>query len=215
MSSKQNEKNIRFAVISIDVACFRIINNELCMLIGKAPKTSPFPGQWALIGGMILLKETAEDAVGRLLYDKAGIKNIYKEQVHTFSGVNRDPRGRVVSVGYLALTHIDPQDISKAKLETKWCSVKNLPKLAYDHDEIKKYTLKSLRVGVQNNDLSKYLLPKEFTLSELQSVHEAVVGEKTDKRNFRKRVLSQKVLKDTKKKRKLGVMRPAILYSFK
>ncbi len=214
MESKK-EKNIHFAVVSTDVACFRIINNELCILIGKAPKTSPFPDKWALIGGMILINETAEEAVERLLSHKAGIKDIYKEQVHTFSKVNRDPRGRVVSVAYLALTHVDPQDISKALLETKWCSVKKLPKLAYDHEDIKKYALKALRLGVQNNDSSKYLLPKEFTLSELQSVHDIVVGEKTDKRNFRKRILSQKVLKDTKKKRKLGVMRPAILYSFK
>jgi 8-oxo-dGTP diphosphatase len=211
----QQENDIRFAVLATDIACFRIIDKQLCILIGKAAAYSPFAGQWALIGGMIRPKETAEDAASRLLLDKAGIKKIYTEQVHTFSAINRDPRGRVVSVAYLALAYFDPQDISKAKLETKWLPLKKLPKLAYDHDEIVKHSLNHLKLTITNTDLARHLLPHEFTLTELQNVHEVVMGERMDKRNFRKKILSSGMLKDTKRTQKKGVMRPAVLFIFK
>src|SRR3989344_3558592 len=167
MKNLNEKKNIRFAVLATDVACFRIVDKQLCLLIGRAPKTSPFPDEWALIGGMIREQETAEDAVSRLLLDKAGIKNIYKEQVHTFSKIDRDPRGRVVSVAYIALAYLDPQDISKARLETEWHPVNKLPKLAYDHDEIARYSIDYLKFIIKNTDVARHLLPTEFTLSEL------------------------------------------------
>jgi len=164
---------------------------------------------------MVRPEETAEDSVSRLLSDKAGIKNIYTEQLHTFSGINRDPRGRVVSVAYLALTHIDPQDISKARLETKWYPMNSLPKLAYDHDEIMEHAIKHLRFKIHNTNVARYLLPHEFTLTELQNVYEIVIGKGMDKRNFRKKILVSGMLKSMKRTRKKGVMRPAALYVFK
>lgn len=215
MKSLKKSTDLRFAVLATDIACFRIIDKKLCVLVGQTPESSPFPNKWALIGGMIRVDETAEDAVERLLLDKAGIKNIYTEQVHTFSKIDRDPRGRVVSVSYVALTYLDPQDVSIARLLTKWCGVKDLPKLAYDHDEIMKHSIKHLIFNIKNTDSAKYLLPKEFTLTELQSVYETVVGERMDKRNFRKKILTSGMLKDTKRTKKIGVMRPASLFVFK
>lgn len=209
------KSNIVFAVVATDVVCFRVVDDKLNVLIGKAPNHSPFPGQWALIGGMIHPEETAEQAVDRLLDKKAGIKNIHSEQVYTFSRLDRDPRGRVVSIAHLALTNLDPRNISEANLETKWMPVDQMPKLAYDHDEIFSYTLKKLRENIFANDTARYLINKEFTLSELQKIYEAVMGKGIDKRNFRKKILSMNVLKDTKKIKKEGVMRPAALFTFK
>jgi len=215
MKLDTNSNPIHFAVVATDVVCFRVIDGKLHTLVAKAPSHSPFPGEWALLGGMVRSRETVEDTASRILKDKAGVENIFIDQVHTFSAVDRDPRGRVVSIAYLALTYLDPQDISKAQLETKWFDTECLPKLAYDHDEIFKYTLSHLRFKIQNTDFARHLLAGEFTLSELQSTYEAVLGERLDKRNFRKKVLASDMLKGTKRTKKKGVMRPAALFNFK
>jgi 8-oxo-dGTP diphosphatase len=211
----ETEPNVVFAVVAADAVCFRIIDEKLHVLLGKAPKHSPFPGEWALIGGMLHPQETAEEAVSRLLKEKAGIKNTYKEQVYTFSRIDRDPRGRVVSIAYLALNSTDPQDTSKANLETKWIPADIMPKLAYDHNEIFKYVLEKLRFNILNTNIAKHLIYKEFTLSELQKIYETVLGKGMDKRNFRKKILGLNVLRDSKKIKKEGVMRPAKIYIFK
>lgn len=212
MTNSKKQKNIRFAVLSTDATCFCIINKKLHVLLGRTSKTSPFPGEWALIGGMVLPEETAEEAVIRLLKSKAGIGKIYLEQMHTFSDIDRDPRGRVVSVAYVGLSYINPQDVGADSLETKWFSLDKIPKLAYDHDLILRYAIKYLRLNVSVTESIRYLLPKEFTLSEFQSVYEVVSGNKIDKRNFRKKVLSSGTVKALKKTQRDGIMRPALLY---
>jgi len=211
----KSKSNIVFAVVAADAVCFRIINEKLHVLLEKAPKYSPFPGEWALVGGMLHPRETAEEAVNRLLEERAGIKSIYKEQVYTFSKIDRDPRGRVVSIAYLVVASSNPQELKKADLETEWMTVKSIPKLAYDHNEILKNVLEKLKFNIFNTNIAKYLMRKEFTLSELQNVYETVLGKNIDKRNFRKKILSQDILKDLHKVRKEGVMRPAKIYIFK
>lgn len=210
-------KDIRFAALAIDAVCFRVREGVLELLLGKVNSDSnTYKGQWAHIGGLIRVTETAEQSVNRLLSDKAGIDSIYKEQLYTFSELDRDPRGRVVSVAYIALTDgVNVQDLAKARVETIWCPASKLPKLAYDHNEITKVALERLRSKIMYTDIARHLIPKEFTLTDLQKVYESVMGETMDKRNFRKRILSLGMLKDTKRTLKKGVMRPATLYTFK
>jgi 8-oxo-dGTP diphosphatase len=209
-----SSSDLKFAVLAADVACFRIMEGELCVLLGKTAMTSPFPDAWALIGGLVHPEETADQAAARQLREKAGIEKIFLEQLYTFSTVNRDPRGRVVSVAYYALTYDDPRNVAKAGVETRWVSLKQLPKLAYDHDEILKHAVARLRLVVRSTNAVKYLLPHEFTLSGLQDAYEIVIGEKMDKRNFRKKILASGMVKDMKRVKKEGVMRPASLYAF-
>lgn len=206
--------NIRFAVLATDVVCLRIIDGNLSVLIGKADSPNPYKGMWTLIGGLILPTETAEISAERLLKDKAGISKIYKEQLYTFSDINRDPRGRVVSVAYLALTSDDPRGVTNTQIETRWCAINALPKLGYDHNEILTTAIYRLRSKIIYTSIAKHLLPKEFTLTELQTVYEIVLKEKLDKRNFRKKILSEGILIDKNKTKKQGIMRPAVLYSF-
>lgn len=213
-SKKQAANSLKFAVLATDVVCFRIIDGRLSVLLGKVTTVPDFAGKWALIGGLILPNETADQSVERHLSDKAGIGNVFKEQLYTFSDINRDPRGRVVSVAYMALVSKDVQNISKARIETKWTSADNLPKLAYDHNKIIDYGVDRLRAKIGYTNIAQYLLPEEFTLSELQTVHETVTGKRLDKRNFRKKILASGILNDTKLTRKQGVMRPAALYEF-
>ncbi|MFA6430060.1 MAG: NUDIX domain-containing protein [Candidatus Paceibacterota bacterium] len=219
MESKKNLKSehLKFAVLAVDAVCFRVKEGVLELLLGKiGSDNNIYKGQWAHIGGLIYSEETADQSVDRLLGDKGGIKNIHREQLYTFSDIDRDPRGRVVSVAYIALTNNDDiQNKNDAELETKWCPLSNLPKLAYDHNEITKVAVERLRSKIIYTDIAKYFMPTEFTLSELQKVYEAVLGEGMDKRNFRKRIISLNLLKNTKKTVKKGVMRPATLYTFK
>jgi len=207
-------ENLRFAVLATDVVCFRMINNQLSVLLSKTSSTSIFSGKWALVGGLILEKETAEQSAERHLLEKAGINNVYKEQLYTFSDIGRDPRNRVVSVAYMALASNDPQDLTKAKVETKWLPVNDLPVLAYDHNQIVKVAIDRLRSKIGYTNIAQYLLPEEFTLSDLQAVYETLIGETLDKRNFRRKILDVDILIDTKHTRKQGVMRPATLYKF-
>lgn len=213
-SKKQSANSLKFAVLATDVVCFRIIDRRLSVLLGKVTTVPAFAGKWALIGGLILPNETADQSVERHLSDKAGIVNVFKEQLYTFSDINRDPRGRVVSVAYMALASKNVQNISKARIETKWTPADNLPKLAYDHNKIIDYGVERLRAKIKYTNIAQYLLPEEFTLSELQTVYETVTGKRLDKRNFRKKILASGILNDTKLTRKQGVMRPAALYEF-
>lgn len=208
-------EDIRFAALAVDVVCFRIMSGQLEVLIGKVNSENIYKGRWAHIGGLIKVFETAEQAGERLLRDKAGITKIYKEQLYTFSAIDRDPRGRVVSVAYIALASGDKVQDVRSGIATEWRNVNKLPKLAYDHDEITKVAVERLRSKIIYTNIAEYLMPQEFTLSDLQKTYEAVLGEGIDKRNFRKKILSLGILHDTKRTLKKGIMRPAALYSFK
>ena len=210
-------QSIIFAALAVDVVCFRVLDGRLEMLLGEVVSLgNKYKGQLAHIGGLIKVKETAEDAVDRLLNDKGGIKKIYKEQLYTLSKVSRDPRGRVVSVAYIGLTNKkNLQDLKNARVKTVWKSAYDNSRLAYDHNEITRIAIGRLRSKIIYTDIARHLMSKEFTLSDLQKVYEAILGEKMDKRNFRKRILSLGILHDTKSTIKKGVMRPAILYTFK
>lgn len=209
--------DIRFAALAVDVVCFRVLEGKLQVLVGKVvSEDNPYFGKWAHVGGLIKVHEVAEQSVKRLLWDKAGIKSIYTEQLYTFSELGRDPRGRVVSVAYIALTS-DPciQNLKKAGIETAWFDIKKVPKLGYDHNKVLAVAVDRLKTKIMYTNIARHLVGKEFTLSELQTVYESVLDESIDKRNFRKRMLSLDVLKDLKKKVTKGVMRPAAVYAFK
>lgn len=214
LKKQVTNSSLKFAILATDVVCFRIIDRRLSVLLGKVTTVPDFAGKWALIGGLILPDETADQSVERHLSDKAGVGNVFKEQLYTFSDIDRDPRGRVVSVAYMALTPEDIQDISKARVETRWFPINNIPQLAYDHNKIIDYGIARLRAKIGYTNIIQYLLPEEFTLSELQAVYETVAGKRSDKRNFRKKILASGILNDTKLTRKQGVMRPAALYEF-
>lgn len=210
-------QEIRFAALAVDAVCFRVIEGKMEILLGKVDSgNNIYNGKLAHIGGLIRATETADQAVDRLLADKAGVKNVYKEQLYTFSAIDRDPRGRVVSVAYLVLINgANTEDFTSSQVETVWQPVSKLPKLAYDHNEIAQIAIDRLRAKIIYTDISRHLMPQEFTLSDLQKVYEAIIGEGMDKRNFRKRITSLDLLEDTKRTLKKGVMRPAALYRFK
>lgn len=177
-----------------------------------------FPNTPGLPGAIIHPKETAEDAVRRIIEERGKLdaKKIYLEQLYTFSRADRDPRGRVVAVSYLGL--VSWENLSEQERESgdgvRWADAHSLKKLAYDHDEMLHMALKRLASRATYTTILSKLMPEEFTLTELERAYESVIGEELDKRNFRKKILKLKVLKEVPGKRTGGRFRPAQLYRF-
>lgn len=209
---------LRFAVLATDVVLFSVRNRQLLVRLVRVNRPPYFSNALGLPGGLIDPKETAEEAARRLLEEKAAIaaEKPYVEQLYTFSKVDRDPRGRVVAVAYLTLVpweELSPEEQDDSE-EAFWCPISRVKKLAYDHNEILQVALERLRSRATYTTLLAKLMPKVFTLTELESAYATLLGTLLDKRNFRKKILKLRILKVLPHKRKAGAFRPAQLYSF-
>ncbi|MCB1224613.1 MAG: NUDIX domain-containing protein, partial [Verrucomicrobiales bacterium] len=174
----------------------------------------PFKNKWALPGGFVRVEETLDEAARRELEEETGLREVFLEQLQTFGAVKRDPRERVVSVAYFAL--VKPSAVTGATdaAEAKWFSTSGVPALAFDHAEILATALDRLRGKLRYQPIGFELLPPKFTLTQLQRLYEAVLGEELDKRNFRKKVLSHDLLVPLKETHRDGPHRPAQLHRF-
>ena len=208
-------KKYQFAVIASDVVILTVRDGALQVLCIQMQK-APFTGKWAVPGGLVKPAESVDHAAHRLLAEKTGIRNVYLEQLYTFGKVKRDPFGRVVSVAYFALVPSDHLQLhtSKEYADVRWFPIRKLPAMAYDHAEIVQTAVQRLQAKLGYTNIVFSLLPKAFTLSELQNVYEIIIGKSFDKRNFRKKVLGLKLVRPTGEKRVGEANRPAQLFSF-
>jgi 8-oxo-dGTP diphosphatase len=210
--------DIRFAVLAADTALFTIRDRTLLVRTIRVERPPHFPDNPGLPGGLIAPEETAQEAAKRHVGVKAGIvaAKCHFEQLYTFSEVDRDPRGRVVAVAYLALVPWEKLSERERGSEAggAWVAAGELHQLAYDHDEILEVALARLRSRLRYTTLISKLMPHEFTLTELEQAYETILGKDLDKRNFRKKILKVKVLEELAKKRVGGPFRPAQLYRF-
>jgi 8-oxo-dGTP diphosphatase len=203
------------AALTVDCVVFGLDEEELkVMLIQRA--LPPFVGKWALPGGFVRLEETLEEAARRELEEETGLRNIFLEQLFTFSGVDRDPRERVVSVAYYALVNLRDHDVHAASdaSAAAWFGVHDVPSLAFDHADILQVALERLRGKLRYQPIGFELLPKKFTLSQLQRLYELVLERELDKRNFRKRVLGMDLLVELDEVEQDVAHRAARLYRF-
>lgn len=209
----KNNPDIKFAILATDVVILSVEENHLNVLLSTS-KTGPFSGMPTLPGGLIRPDEKIRDAVSRFISQVLSTKEIYREQLFTFGNPGRDPGGRVVSVTYLALI---PWNKGKkaVKKGASWKSVGTLPKLGYDHNEVLEMAVERLSGKVGYTNIVYGLMPEEFTLTELQSTYETILKKNLDKRNFRKKVHSLKMIEKLPKMRKNEAARPAQLYKFK
>lgn len=202
--------------VAVDAAIVRIKEGALSVLLIQMQK-APFEGMWAIPGGLLEEAETTLTAAARILKTQTGVTDVFLEQLATFDDVNRDPAGRVVSVAYYAL--LPDQEIqlktTNKYADVRWWPVKKLPPLAYDHKELVKEAVNRIAGKIQYTNIVWSLLPKEFTLTELQQVYEIILGKGLDKRNFRKRIEDLELIEPTGKTRTGMAHRPAALYQFK
>jgi 8-oxo-dGTP diphosphatase len=201
--------------VTADVVIFNLADQDLnVLLICRA--YPPFKDQWAIPGGFVHSHESLDAAARRELEEETGVREVYLEQLYTFGAPERDPRGRVITVAYFALVAgAVPTRAGDEAAAAAWHSVYALPALAFDHAEILKYALQRLRYKLEYTSVGFELLPNEFTLTELQTAYEIVLGEQLDKRNFRRRILEAEVLTELNKYRAEGQGRPARLYRYR
>lgn len=201
--------------LTVDCVVFGLDQNDLkVMLIQR--DLAPFEGEWALPGGFVRIDETVDEAARRELEEETGLRSIFLEQLYTFGAVHRDPRERVVSVAYYALVNLSDHKVAAATdaRDAAWFPVHEVPTLAFDHADILKMALKRLRGKLRYHPVGFELLPKKFTLSQLQHLYEIVLERALDRRNFRKRVLAMDLLIETDEVQQDVAHRAARLYRF-
>ena len=205
---------VQKAFVSVDIIVFGFEDSKLKLLIGKR-QMDPGRGEWSLYGGFVGAMESVDEAANRVLFELTGLRNLYMKQVHTFGAVERDPGERVISVAYCALINV--KDYDRHLLEehgVQWVELNKMPRLYSDDNDMVKRAITLLRRRINTEPLSFNLLPDLFTLTQLQHVYEAVLGEEIDKRNFRKRIKSIDFIEKTELIDKLTSKRGAALYRF-
>lgn len=202
--------------VTVDVMVFTVLDDQLQVALIKRG-IPPYQGRWAIPGGFVQTDESLEDAARREIHEEAGLSDVFLEQLYTFGDLNRDPRGRVITVAYYALVPGERLTLTASTdaAEARWFAVDELPKLAFDHAHILQTGLQRLRGKLEYSNIAYALLPENFRLSDLQRIYEIILGSPVDKRNFRKRMLSLDLLEPTRHIDKSGPHRPAQLFRFK
>lgn len=201
--------------VTVDAVVFGFDDQDLkVLLIQRAGE--PFAGCWALPGGFVDMDESLETAVRRELQEETGLSQVFLEQLYTFGEPQRDPRGRVISVAYYALVKLADHTVQAATdaSNAAWFPVAELPKLAFDHEQIVEKARRRLQGKVRYQPIGFELLPQKFTLSQLQHLYEIVLERTLDKRNFRKKILSMDLLTDSGEIEQDVSHRAARLFSF-
>jgi 8-oxo-dGTP diphosphatase len=201
--------------LSVDCTIFGFEDGVIKLLLIKR-KDSYIDEEWALPGGNIRKDEGVNNAAQRILQEMSGVTNIYMDQVYVFGEPHR-VKGRIVTVAYYAL--VNPKKyllkpIIPGALEAKWFDLKNIPQVALDHKEIIDTSFKKLKRRLKFEPIGYELLPEKFSLRELQNLYERIYEIKLDNRNFRKKILSTKILIESDGQQENVSHRPAKLYTF-
>lgn len=202
--------------VSTDIVVFTVRESRLQVLLVRRG-TAPFKGSWALPGGFLRPNEDLDGCARRELEEETGLSGFYLEQLYSFGAVDRDPRERVLTVAYFALVRSDELELRAGSDAdgVSWTRMDRLPDLAFDHAEIVKTAHERVAAKLEYSTLALQLLPERFTMRELQSVYETVLGQKLDRRNFYKKILAMNELADTGETRIEGAHRPAAIYRLK
>lgn len=200
--------------VGIDCIIFGFNEGRLHLLLLKR-NFEPAMGNWSLMGGFVQENESVDDAAKRVLAELTGLDNVYMEQVGSFGAIDRDPGERVISVAYYALVNINEYDRDLVQQHNAfWVNINELPPLIFDHPAMVEKARTLMQQKASTEPIGFNLLPRLFTLSQLQSLYEAIYGENIDKRNFRKRIAEMDYIEKTDKIDKTGSKRGAALYQF-
>ena len=199
--------------ISIDCVIFGFDENELKVLLIKSD-FQHFEKKWSLLGDLVHSQENLDQAAYRILSERTGMDDVYLEQVKAFGEVSRHPAGRVVTMAYCSLINIAQHKLKTEENELHWHKLNTITEMAFDHQQILNTCLEWLQKRIQEHPLGFSLLPKKFSLRELQNLYEAILEVKLDRRNFRKKFFSMDLLEDTHELETNVPHRPGKLYRF-
>lgn len=214
MNKINNENSV---LIEVLINIFTVEKGNLKILLSRKT-TEPYKGYWELPNKILNKEETLEEKKEIILEETLGTKNVYTEQNHTFSKLDRNPNGRVLATSYIGLIDSKTIEIKNKKEDNKeyeWFTINELPKLAYDHKEVIEKATELLKTKLININILKKLFPSDFTLPELQGIYENILNKKLDRRNFRKKFINLGLIEDTGYKSEGRSGRPAKLYRFK
>ncbi|MGD1946781.1 MAG: NUDIX domain-containing protein [Croceivirga sp.] len=201
--------------LTVDAVVFGYDSGNISVLLVKR-KFEPFKNAWALPGGFVLEDESLEEAVERELAEETGVKINYLEQLYTFGGIGRDPRGRVVSIAYFGLVKPNAFKLTASTdaKEANWFNIEKLPELAFDHKKILNIAIERLRGKITYEPIGFELLDKKFPFSDLEKLYTTLLNREIDRRNFKNKINSLKVLDELDEKVSVGPGRPASLFGF-
>lgn len=174
----------------------------------------PHKGKWALPGGFVKMDESAEQGAMRELKEETGLTARYIEQFYTFSDPERDPRERVITIAFYALTYIQDVVGGDDARVAQWFDINEMPPLAFDHDHILSKAKKCLRERLHFEPVGFDLLPEKFTMRQLQCLYEAILGVNFDRRNFAKKMLHYELVTQLDETTRPTPKREAYLYRF-
>lgn len=203
--------------IHVIATIFTVDHGEVKVLLIKRTN-EPYKDKWALVGGALYNNEDLLTGLKREVYEKSGIKDINFYLVDVHGKVNRSPVMRMVAISYMGIIDINSVNILKNTLKTsdaEWVRIDQVSDLAYDHAEIIASSFEALKVKILNSNILASLFPNGFTMPEIQRIYEAILGNKYDRRNFRRKLLSLNLIEDTLEEVKFAGTKPAKLYRFK
>lgn len=201
-------------LVSVDCIIFGFEQGKLKLLLGRR-QMDPGRGEWSLYGGFVTKDESVNDAAKRVLTSLTGIEDIYMQQIGAYGAVDRDPGSRVISIAYCALINTNDYDERlRQQYSLEWISVDELPQLYSDHTKMVTDALTLLRQRLRIEPICFSLLPELFTLTQLQYVYEGIMGQETDKRNFRKRIKQSGILIATDKIDRKSSKRGAVMFKY-
>lgn len=201
--------------LAADLVIFGYHQKQLSVLLLNR-NTAPFKNKWTLPGAFLQMQESFREVCFRVLNTKLGIGNVYLEQLYSFDEVNRDPRGRVVSVAYYALVNPQKFEVVAGSManDVQWFPVTGIPVLGFDHGDIFKMALQRLKSKILYYPVGFELLDEVFTMTELHELYECILGISIDRRNFRRKILESKYVIATGQKREGLKNRHPDLYKF-
>lgn len=200
--------------LSVDCVIFGFDGQALKVLLIRSD-LDEYKNKWTLLGDLVRPEEDPDKAAYRVLYERTGLRDVYLEQVHTFGKPGRHPVGRVITIAYYSLVNIENCQLTKDAHELHWHAVADIRQLAFDHKQIFDTCFRRLQDAVPDRHVGFNLLPSTFSLRQLQSVYEAILGRTLDRRNFRKKILALEILEDLNELESDVSHRPGRLYRFK
>lgn len=201
-------------LLAVDCIIFGFDNEGLKILLIKRD-FEPEKGKWSLIGGFLKKEEVLDSAAIRILESYTGLQDIYMEQLHAYSDIDRDPVERTISVAYYALINIENHDAEMIEnYQAQWFNVADAPKLIFDHDSMVRHAIRRLRYRTSTKPVGFELLPEKFTMRQLLELYEAILDKELDKRNFISKINSLDILVKLDEKDMQSSRKGSYLYTF-